>query len=155
MKIAYGAAVFLSGIFLEWICSTHLALLGLAPQVLLILTVSVALLSGPAIGQSFAFGWGLYLDLMSPHLFGANALTLTLIGYWVGVVRRQMDASSPASQAMLAGLVSVLYFILLALIGLAFRGKFFWPGWRFFFLEPFLNALAAPFGFLFVRALMP
>lgn len=147
MKYASAVAVFAAGILLQWWWSTYLSVSGLAPQILLILTVAVSSQSGPVVGQCYAFAWGLFLDLLGAHLFGANALIMTLMAYLTGNARRQMDVTSPISQAMVAGLVTVAYFLLLALAGLTFKGQTFWVGWKAFLLDPVYNVLLAPVGF--------
>lgn len=150
MRYLYGVLVFVAGIAVQWGWGTYFPVFGTAPQVLLVLTVAVAVQAGPVVGQCYAFAWGLFLDFLGAHLFGANALSLTLVGYLVGLARRQMDVSNPASQGMIVGVVSVAYLFFFALAGLVFEGRALWAGWRPALLVPVLNGLVAPFGFAFV-----
>lgn len=151
MRFLRGAALFVGALALQWWWSTHMSLFGLAPQLLLVLCAALASERGAPVAQSYGFFWGLCLDAAEPRLFGAHALGLTLAGYLVGVVRRQMDVAGPAPQLVLAVAVSWLYYLLLASAGLLFEGRAFWVGWKVFWLGPAFNAAVAPAGFLLVR----
>lgn len=151
MKYLQGVFVFFVGLLVHWMWTTHFSVFGLAPQVLLLLTIVVAARSGPVAGQCFGFSWGLFMDLLSAHLFGANALSLTLIAYFVGMLRRQVDVSSPPSQVVLVAILTPVYFILYGVLGLVFEQHFLWPGWKAFLVDPFYNCLVAPFAFAFTR----
>ena len=154
MRLLGGLLLFVVGLMGHWLWSTHLTVFGLAPQLLLILTVAVAARRGPVVGQCFGFAWGLFLDVLGVHLFGAQALGLTLVGYFVGSLRRQMDVSSPPSQLMLVGLLTPSYFLFYGLAGWVFERHFFWVGWPSFVADPFYNCLVAPFGFALTKKWM-
>lgn len=155
MKLLQGLVLFFAAAAVQWSWSTYLSAFGLAPQLLLILTLAVGAQSGPVAGECFGFGWGLFLDVLSAHVFGANALILTLAGYVSGALRRQMDVSSPPSQAMLAAALTPVYLILLGLVGLAFERCFLWGGWRQLFVGPLYNGIVAPFAFAMARRYAP
>lgn len=121
--------------------------LGATPQPALAVTVVVAVLRGPAAGESFGFLSGLLLDALGTHLFGAQALAQTLVGYGVGRLRRQMDVSLPGAQMTLVALLSAVYALLLGLIALVFLGRFAAGPLKALFLAPLYNALLAPFVF--------
>ena len=150
MRAPAGAGIFLLGVVLEWAWGTYAAPGGVAPEVLVVLTVAVALRAGPAAGQCFAFSWGLFMDFLGPRLFGANALALTLAAYGFGLARRQMDLSSPLSQATVVGVVSAAHFAFVALTGLVFEGSALWPGLTSFVVVSLLNAIVAPLAFALV-----
>jgi len=126
-----------------WLWTSHFSLFGLAPQLLLVLTVGVAAREGPIPAMCLGFGWGLFLDVLSPRLFGANAFALTLVGYGTGSVRRQIDVTGLAPQCVVVLFMSWAYFLLLSLLGLVFARDFLWGGWPQFILDPFYNALLA------------
>lgn len=151
MKYFSGLLVFFAGLGLQWIWATHFTLWELAPHVLLILTVAIAARSGPTAGQCYGFVWGLFLDVSSAHVFGANALAFTLAGYAIGMLRRQMDVESMAPQILLIFFLTPAYFLFFGLTGFIFEHNFLWVGWKHFFLVPLLNCAAAPFGFEFVK----
>ncbi len=154
MRYIQGAFVFFVGIAVQWMWSSHLTVWGTAPHVLLILTVAVAARGGPVAGQCYGFAWGLFLDVASVHVFGANALAFTLVGYVIGMLRRQMDVASMAPQVFFIGLLTPAYFLFLGLMGQIFEHTFLWVGWREFLVEPIYNCIVAPMGFEFVRRLI-
>jgi rod shape-determining protein MreD len=143
--------VFIGALIMQWLWSSYLPLAGLAPQVLLIMTMAVASQAGPIAGQCYGFAWGLMLDVFSTHLFGGNALCFTLAAYFVGMLRRQMDVSTPPSQVMLVLLLTPVYFLTVGLLGLLFEHHFLWVGWKAFLVNPFFNGLVAPIGFGIAR----
>lgn len=139
MNWARLVVVYFVAMIVQWWWSTHFALAGLAPQVLLVLTVVVAARQGPIRAMFLGFGWGLFLDVMSAHLFGANALALTLVGYGTGSVRRQIDVAGLGSQCIVVFFMTLAYFLLLGLLGLVFMRSFYWVGWPQFVFDPFYN----------------
>jgi len=151
VKYVDAVAGFFLAMVLHWLWSTHLTVFGLAPQFLLISTVVVAGRSGPVAGQCYGFAWGLFLDLLSGHVFGANALCLTLAAYGVGMLRRQMDVGSLPPQAVLVALLTPVYLVFYGLTGTVFEHRFLWAGWKVFLLTPVYNCLALPLGYAFVR----
>lgn len=155
MRLLQGLLLFFAAATVQWFWSTYLPVFGLAPQLLLILTLAVGGQAGAVAGQCFGFAWGLFLDVLSAHVFGANALAFTLAGYVSGMLRRQMDVSSPLSQAMLVAVVTPVYLIFLGLVGLAFEHSFLWAGWRHLFVGPLYNGLVAPFAFALARRYAP
>ncbi|MFH2203616.1 MAG: rod shape-determining protein MreD [Elusimicrobiota bacterium] len=151
MRYLAGVFVFFVGVLVQWLWSTHFTAWGLSPQVLLILTVAVAARSGPVAGQCYGFAWGLFLDVSSAHVFGANALALTVVGYVIGVLRRQMDVESLAPQILFVIMLTPVYFVFFGVTGLIFEHNFLWAGWVKVLLEPVYNCVLAPLGFAFVR----
>lgn len=131
--------------FLQWWFSTH----AWAPLLLLVLTVAVSARLGPTSGMLCGFIWGLFLDVLRAHLFGANALVFTLAAYGTGMARRQMDVIGVGPQAVIVLIMSWLYFVLMGLLGLVFSRAFFWPGWKVVLLTPLYNCLLVPFVFVF------
>ena len=125
----------------HWWWTTHLSVAGLAPQLLLVLTVITAARRGPIRAMCLGCVWGLFLDVMSARLFGANALALTLVGYGTGSVRRQIDVTGLAPQCLVVFGMTWAYFVLLGLIGLVFLKTFLWVGWPSFVVDPFYNCV--------------
>ena len=151
MNIVAAIVVFLTGVFVQWLWSTHFPIWGLSPQLLLIMTVAVAARNGAAAGQCYGFAWGLFLDVLSAHVFGAHALGLTLTAYFSGVLRRQVDVASAAPQLILIALLTPAYFLYYGTAGWLFERDFLWSGWVVFLATPLYNCLAAPFAFEFTR----
>ncbi|MCX5787008.1 MAG: rod shape-determining protein MreD [Elusimicrobia bacterium] len=151
MRVLVAAFIFVAGMAAHWWWSTYLMVWGLGPHLLIIMTVAIAAERGPIVGQCYGFAWGLFLDTAGVHCFGANALVLTAAAYLVGNTRRQMDVSSPLSQAMMAVVVSWGHLLALALLGMVFERGALWPGWSAGLAVPLLNGLAAPFVFPLVE----
>jgi len=154
VKAAKALGIFAFGLAIEWLWSTCWTVFGLSPCLLLVLTVAIASYAGPVAGQCYGFFWGLFLDVLGAHTFGAGALALTLVGYCVGVIKRQMDVSSPPSQVMVVALVSLAYAVFLGLAGLVFERRFLWGGWALFIGGPLYNCLVAPPIFFVVRKVL-
>lgn len=144
MRYIYGILVFFGAAIGHWMWSTYLPVLGVSPHVLLVFTIAAASCVSPVAAITFGFFWGFFLDVMAVHLFGGNALVLILLAYLVAVGKKQMDVSSPLSQIMVVGVVSVGYFLVIAVLGLVFEGRLLLPGWKNFFLAPLFNSLIAP-----------
>ena len=125
----------------HWLLAERFAFWGISPQLLLVLTVALAARQGPLWGMGLGFGWGLFLDLLSPRLFGANALAFTLMAYGTGSVRRQVDVSGRVAQGLVAFFMTMAYFLFLGLLGAVFAKRFLWVGWAPFVLDPFYNCL--------------
>jgi rod shape-determining protein MreD len=136
--------LFVLAMAMQWWWMTHFSIFGLAPQFLLVLTVAMASRHGAVWAMLYGFLWGLFLDVLSPRLFGANALALTLVAYGTGSVRRQIDVAGLAPQALVVFGVTWAYFLLLGVLGLVFtpgHKSFDWVGWPAFLADPFLNIL--------------
>ena len=133
--------------FAQWFCSTYLSVAETGPQLLLLLTVAVAAVAGPVAGQCFGFLWGLFLDFLSSHVFGANAMVLVFTAYFVGRLRRQMDVTGAASQAILAAVLAPAHHLAVGLLGMVFEHAFLWVGWKQLLAAPIYAAILAPLAF--------
>ncbi len=126
-----------------WWLSQNLTIFGLVPNLLFACALCAAILAGPVKGIAWGFMLGLYMDLLGSDMFGAYALTFTVMAYTVHVVRRHFDMDSAFSQLVAAlslSWISMLFYQGLAIV-------FSRPGnlnLRVFLAEPFLNALAVP-----------
>jgi len=154
MKVFAIGFLFWGGLATHWLLSTHLSVFGLSPDLLLILTAAVAARSGATAGQGYGFLAGLFLDIASGHIFGAHALLLTITGYLIGRLRRQMDVTSGPSGAVIVAVLTPIYGLLYGLLGLLFEREFLSPGWTGFLIDPFYNLIVAPFVFEIVRRMV-
>ena len=133
--------LFFAAMLAQWWWTSHGAIAGLAPQLLLVLTVAVAARYGATRAMFLGFFWGLFLDVLAARLVGANALAFTLAAYGTGSVRRQVDLLGAGPQMVMVYVVSVIYFLLMGLFGLVFLKTFLWVGWPQFLLDPVYNCL--------------
>lgn len=145
MNPARLALLFVGAMAVQWWWSSHMAVAGLAPQLLLVLTVMTAARQGAVPAMFMGFLWGLFLDLLNAHLFGANALILTLAAYGTGAARRQVDVAALAPQCLMIVVMTLAYFLLLGLLGLIFERAFLWVGWEALVFDPIYNCLLGLF----------
>lgn len=143
--------LFVGSLFIQWWLSTHVGALDSSPRLLLVLTMALAARVGPTQGMVMGFGWGIFLDILRAHLFGANALLLTLAAYGTGMARRQIDVAGVGPQMVAVLIMSWSYFILMGVLGAVFARAFFWPGWLAVFVTPIYNCLLVPFVFIFLE----
>lgn len=143
MSALKSAVLFTAAMAGHWLWTTHFSIWGLAPQLTLVLTVAAAARLGPVRAMLLGFGWGLFLDVLTVRLFGANALALVLVGYGTGSVRRQIDVTGSGPQGVVVLFMTWAYFLTMAILGLVFARSFVWPGWASVVLIPFYNALVA------------
>ncbi len=73
----------------------RMTLLGVIPQIVLVVVVALAYLDGDRVGAAAGFVGGLMQDLLLPQsIVGLTALVYTLIGYGVGMLRQYSTAES-------------------------------------------------------------
>lgn len=135
---------FIIGICLQVVFPKIFSPFGFAPQFLLIMTMYMALIRGPVVGQTLGFFWGLSADSISVALFGSQALLLTVVGFVSGKMSKKLDESKPWAQIIFVLLLSCMYFIGLYGVNVIFAE----PGRHIkitsLLFHPLINALLAP-----------
>lgn len=98
----------------------RLTLLGVIPQLVLVVAVSLAFLDGPRVGLVVGFAGGLLQDLLLPQsIIGLTALVYTLVGYGVGSLRQFAPSESvwsPVFAVAMASAVAEFGYAMLAII---------------------------------------
>jgi rod shape-determining protein MreD len=94
-RIVSVAAVVITALLLQSTVFGQLRLLGVRPELLYLVTISFALLEGPNEGATVGFVSGLAQDFLMNEPKGLTALTLTLLGYGVGMFRQFIVSPSP------------------------------------------------------------
>ena len=89
------AAIVITAILLQSTVFAELRLLGVRPELLYLVTIVLALHEGPNDGAIVGFVCGLSQDLFLDQPKGITALTLTLLGYAVGMARQYIVSPSP------------------------------------------------------------
>jgi rod shape-determining protein MreD len=89
------AAIVITAILLQSTVFAQLRLLGVRPELLYLVTIVLALQEGPSEGAIVGFVSGLSQDLLLNQPKGITALTLTLLGYAVGLSRQYIVSPSP------------------------------------------------------------
>ena len=88
-------AVIVTAILLQSTVFSQLRLLGVRPELLYLVTILIALQEGPNEGAIVGFTCGLAQDMLLDQPMGITALTLTLLGYAVGMARQYIVSPSP------------------------------------------------------------
>jgi len=96
------AAVVVTAILLQTTVFSQIRLLGAKPELLYAVTVLLAVLEGPREGMVFGFFAGMAQDFFLNQPKGVTALTLTLLGYTVGLARTYIVSPSPILPTLLA-----------------------------------------------------
>jgi rod shape-determining protein MreD len=96
-RVAAVSALLVVGFALQTTVLTRATLLGVIPQVLLVVILSLAFTDGERVGVVAGFFGGLLIDLRLEDpsaLMGLTALIYTIVGYGVGSVRRFTTSES-------------------------------------------------------------
>ncbi len=99
----------------------HMAIMGVTPNFILLVIVTLAMVEGPTPGAVAGFAGGLMFDMLGSGPIGPGALVLTAVGYLAGSLARNMFSESwvmPVTVVAIASVVTELaYGALLAFIG--------------------------------------
>jgi rod shape-determining protein MreD len=88
--------VLVTALLLQSTVFTDITLLRAKPELVYLVAIVFALLEGPSTGAVVGFLGGMAQDFLSIAPKGITALTLTLLGYVVGVLRQYIVSPSPA-----------------------------------------------------------
>jgi rod shape-determining protein MreD len=94
-RILSVTAIVITAVLLQSTVFSELRLLGVRPELLFLVTIVLALLEGPNEGAVVGFAAGLAQDMFLDQPKGITALTLTLLGYGVGMARQYIVSPSP------------------------------------------------------------
>jgi rod shape-determining protein MreD len=116
----------------------------------------VAFLEGPAPGALAGFFGGMAEDFLLNQPKGITALTLTLVGYAVGMISQYSTASTPLLPVVLVAGGTAVTVVFSQLVGflLGQEGVTFLYVMRIAFLTAAYNALLTPLVYPLVRRLM-
>ena len=89
------AAVIITALLLQSTVFSQIKLLGVRPELLYVVTILMAILEGPSEGAIVGFAGGMAQDFLLDQPKGITALTLTLLGYTMGLVRQYIVSPSP------------------------------------------------------------
>lgn len=114
------AAIVLMAVALQSTLLARLTLLGVIPQLVLVVVVCLAYLDGPRVGVVLGFAGGLLQDLLLPQsIVGLTALVYTLVGYGVGSLRQFAPGESvwtPVFAVAIASAIAEFGYAMLAII---------------------------------------
>ena len=101
-------AVIVTAILLQSTVFSQLRLLGVRPELLYLVTILIALQEGPNEGAIVGFACGLAQDMLLDQPMGITALTLTLLGYAVGMARQYIVSPSPLVPTIVVAISTAL-----------------------------------------------
>lgn len=87
--------VLVTALLLQSTLFGQLSLLGVRPELVYLVTILFALIEGPYEGALVGFAGGLFQDFLLNEPKGITALTLTVLGYTVGLSRQFVASPSP------------------------------------------------------------
>jgi rod shape-determining protein MreD len=87
-------AVILAALLLQTTVLAEIRLLGARPELMYLVTIVFAMLEGPPSGAIAGFAGGMAQDFLLNQPKGITALTLTLLGYAVGLLRQYIVSPS-------------------------------------------------------------
>ncbi len=102
------AAIIITAVLLQSTVFSQLRLLGVRPELLYLVTILVALQEGPNEGALVGFTAGLAQDMFLDQPKGITALTLTLLGYTVGMARQYIVSPSPLVPTIVVAIATTL-----------------------------------------------
>jgi len=153
-RSALFALLTITGLAIETSVLGSTTLLGARPELLLLVTIVLAMSEGPSVGMSAGFVMGLATDIFLSRPQGLTALTFMLAGYAVGRIRAQLQAPTawlPVAMVFATTLVAVLFYGFFTLfIG---QGPSAWLIVRAAVFGAIYNGLLTPFAFQVVRSL--
>jgi rod shape-determining protein MreD len=94
-------AVLVTALLLQSTAFAQVKLLGAKPELMYLVTVLLAMMEGPSSGAIGGFSAGMVQDFLLDQPKGITALTLTLVGYVVGMVRQYVVTPSPLLPVLL------------------------------------------------------
>ncbi|HXF71261.1 MAG TPA: rod shape-determining protein MreD [Actinomycetota bacterium] len=103
-RIASITLVVVTALLLQSTVFAEVQLFGAKPELCYLVTIAFALLEGPSEGAVVGFASGMAQDFLLDQPKGITALTLTLLGYGVGLLRTYIVSPSPATPTLLVGL---------------------------------------------------
>jgi rod shape-determining protein MreD len=146
-------AVVVTALLLQSTIFAQLKLGGAKPELMYLVTIVLAMLEGPSSGAIGGFTAGMAQDFLLDQPKGITALTLTLVGYAVGIVRQYITTPSPALPTLLVGAGTaaglVFYGLISFLLGQLSTGLLFVL--RIAVLTGIYNALLTPLLFPVLR----
>ncbi len=148
MSLIGDALLYLLTGLLHWWWTANLSVFGVAPNLIFTAALASAIIARPAKAVTLCFFLGIYLDLLGSNLFGAYALSYTIMAYGIHLLKRHIDLITVFSQIVSAFILTMVTMVFYQALSLALA-KINPLQLKAFLVEPFLNALIAPIVFYF------
>jgi rod shape-determining protein MreD len=120
-RVLWFTAIIVTAVLLQSTVFAQMRLLGVRPELMYLVTILIAIMEGPQEGAVVGFAGGMVQDFMLNTPKGITALTLTLLGYTMGMARQYIVSPSPLLPTMLVAVGTfagtAFYQIVRALLG--------------------------------------
>jgi rod shape-determining protein MreD len=127
-RVLSWTAVVITALVLQSTLFSQITLAGVKPELVYLVTIVLALLEGPSAGAVAGFAGGMTQDFLLNQPKGITALTLTLVGYAVGMLRQYIVTPSPLLPVVVvagATMVGILFYGVVAfLLGVDVGGMY-------------------------------
>jgi rod shape-determining protein MreD len=100
-RVFWFTLIIVTALLLQSTVFEQMRLLGIKPELMYLVTILIAILEGPKEGAIVGFAGGMAQDFMLNTPKGITALTLTLLGYAMGMARQYIVSPSPLLPTML------------------------------------------------------
>jgi rod shape-determining protein MreD len=155
-RVAAVAALMVVAVALQTTLLSRATILGIIPQVVLLVIVSLGYTDGERVGSVVGFFGGLLIDLLlydPTAIIGLTALIYTMIGYGVGTVRKYAMSESVWTPVLIVAAASAIAEFSYATLSIIFGQQ--WVSLLFTAkvagLVVLYNTLLTPFVFPIVR----
>ena len=98
------SAVIVTALLLQSTVFAQVKLLGVRPELMYVVTILMAIIEGPSEGAIVGFAGGMAQDFLLDQPKGITALTLTLLGYAIGLARQYIVSPSPLLPTILVAI---------------------------------------------------
>ena len=156
MKILLKGAIIVVALLIQLTLINSITILGLKPDLILVVVVIFSLLKGEKEGTISGFASGLLQDIFSTGLLGINALVKTVIGFTCGILREKIFHEHilfliPVITFIASFIQSILIFFLLRTFGIEYN--LIWSLKQVALPETLYSSLLSPFIFLVIYKL--
>ena len=156
MKILLKGAIIVVALLIQLTLINSIAILGLKPDLIMIVVVVFSLLKGGKEGTISGFASGLLQDIFSTGLLGINALAKTVIGFTCGIFKEKIFYEHilfliPVITFVASFMQSILMFLLLRSFGIEYGLA--WSIKQIALPEALYSSLLSPFIFLAINKL--
>ncbi len=156
MKILLKGAIIVVALLIQLTLINSITILGLKPDLIMIVVVVFSLLKGGKEGTISGFASGLLQDIFSTGLLGINALAKTVIGFTCGIFKEKIFYEHilfliPVITFVASFMQSILMFLLLRSFGIEYG--LVWSIKQIALPEALYSSLLSPFIFLAINKL--
>lgn len=97
------------GVIIQLAVISQFRFLGVVPDIVPVLVVSIGLLGGATAGATAGFAAGFLVDLTLVQMMGVSSLLLTIAGYFAGRMRELYDPVHPLTSSAVGASASIFF----------------------------------------------